>query len=278
MRKFLIVLVLFLFVNNTSAQNSTEMAFYNIGLGSVVSGVGALINKKPNEKWNQVLFKGMWQGAAGGYLVYQSKRLVGEIPSKKEWTYGWAAKIVNSAGISMIENASLNKDFWVQWNINFGFNRLEFHTKNRLKIKYKISPVGFIETGISSFLHKFEFQRTLQTGEFIFSHKDYSIKASSYAYLHVIIMNPLSLDDHSVISHEMIHIYQYNDFNFFNTYLNKPFNKWEAKSKTFKNLSKIFYFDLQAPLLRGLYSLENINRSHYYDNFFEGEAHFYSKD
>ena len=53
-------------------------------------------------------------------------------------------------------------------------------------------------------------------------------------------------------------------------------NKWNANSKTVKSINDIFYLDLQAPLLRGLYLLENINRNSFYDNFFENEAAFYS--
>ena len=60
---YLIIFLLLLFYSKNNAQsNNTEMALYNIGLGSLFSGVGALINKEKNEKWHKVFFKGMSQG------------------------------------------------------------------------------------------------------------------------------------------------------------------------------------------------------------------------
>ena len=48
----------------------------------------------------------MAQGALGGYLVYESKNLLRKITLEKELAYSWPAKLVNSAGISIIENAA----------------------------------------------------------------------------------------------------------------------------------------------------------------------------
>ena len=122
--KILVLLIVFLLPKKTISQETkTEMALYNIGLNSVFSGIGALLNKKPNEKWHKVLLKGMGQGALGGYLIYESKNLIGDINNKKAWEYSWYGKIVNSAGTSIVENASSNRDFWEKWHLNFGFNR-----------------------------------------------------------------------------------------------------------------------------------------------------------
>lgn len=97
--KTLFLLLIFFLLSQSYGQNTkTEMAFYNIGLGSVFSGVGALINKKPNERWEKVLLKAMGQGALGGYLIYESKNLIGNINDKQKWEYSWYGKIVNSAG------------------------------------------------------------------------------------------------------------------------------------------------------------------------------------
>jgi len=68
-------------VTHYAQSNDREMALYNVGFASVFSGVGALINKKPDEKWHKVLLKGIAQGAAGGYLIFESKRLIGKIES-----------------------------------------------------------------------------------------------------------------------------------------------------------------------------------------------------
>lgn len=278
--KILVLLIVFLLPKKTISQETkTEMALYNIGLNSVFSGIGALLNKKPNEKWHKVLLKGMGQGALGGYLIYESKNLIGDINNKKAWEYSWYGKIVNSAGTSIVENASSNRDFWEKWHLNFGFNRIEFHTKDKFKVKYKIMPVSFIltATALISPEANFELKRTLQTGEFIFSTNNPKHESGASTFGNIIVFTNDRLNDYSLFSHEIIHIYQYYDFNFINTYLNKPINRWRNKSKTFKSINDVFYFDMQVPILRGLYLLENLNRNCYYDNFFENEAGFYSK-
>ncbi|PQJ18728.1 hypothetical protein BSU00_12615 [Tenacibaculum sp. SG-28] len=255
------------------------MALYNIGINSVFSGIGALINKKPNEKWHKVLLKGMGQGAFGGYIIYESKNLIGNISSKKSWQYSWYGKLVNSAGTSIVENASSNRNFWDQWHLNIGFNRIEFHTKDKFRIKYKIMPVSLYLTISTAIGNKFEFERTLQTGEIIFSGSNLSgngIDARGIARGNILLIDQRSLNQYDLISHEIIHIYQYYDYNFVNTYFNKPIDRWNNNSKTFKFLNDIFYWDLQGPILRGLYLYENLNRNCYYDNFFENEAGFYS--
>ncbi|QXP80865.1 hypothetical protein H0I32_16860 [Winogradskyella sp. HaHa_3_26] len=253
------------------------MALYNIGFGAVFSGIGALINKKPNEKWDKVLLKGMGQGALGGYLVYESKNLIVKIGQKQALEYSWYGKLVNSAGTSVIENASSNRNFWEQWHLNIGFNRLEFYTKNKFKVKYKIMPVSLFLTVAVASNTKFEFSKTLKTGEFIFSTSDPKYDSGASTYGNVIAFTNDRINDYTLYSHEIIHIYQYYDYNFVNTYLNKPFDNWKTKSNTFNKINNIFYFDLQGAILRPLYLIENINRNCYYDNFFENEAGFYAR-
>jgi hypothetical protein len=273
--KIFAFLIIFIFSEKSFSQDTkTEMALYNIGINSIFSGIGALINKKPNEKWHKVLFKGMGQGALGGYLIYESKNLIGKIESDKKWKYGWYGKLINSAGTSIVENASSNRDFWERWHINFGFNRIEFYIKEKFKMKYRIMPISLALTIYSSIGNKFEFKKTFQTGEIIFSSNNTEFRG--YTIGNIIVINNSEINTPNIYSHEIIHVYQYYDFNFINTYLNKSINKWNSKSKAFKSINNIFYLDLQAPILRSLYLLENINRNNYYDNFFENEAGFYS--
>lgn len=273
--KFFIITIFFLNFNYSFSQNSnSEMALYNIGLGSIFSGIGALINKKPNERWDKVLLKGMGQGALGGYLIYESKNLIGKIEQKQSLEYSWYGKFVNSAGTSIIENASSNRNFWEKWHLNLGFNRLEFYTKDKLKVKYKIMPVSLFLTVYTGIGNKFELERTLQTGEIIFSGSINS--ARGIANGNILLLDNRQLNNFDLYSHEIIHIYQYYDYNFVNTYFNKPIDNWRSKSDTFRSINDLFYFDIQGAVLRPLYLLENRNRNCYYDNFFENEAGFYS--
>lgn len=270
------LLLIFLLINaSLNGQNKTEMALYNIGLGSFTGGLGAIINKRPNEKTGKVFLKGFAQGGLGGYFVYESKNFMLKVSENKKLEYAWGAKIINSMGISIIENASSNNDFWEKWHMNIGFNRIELQIKDKVKLKYRVMPVSLILTGIFAYGNKFELQKSLKTGEIIFSVPD-NIEYSGATWGKLILITESNLNNYNTISHEIIHSNQYDDFNFVNTFLSKPISKFSNKSILGKKLNNIFYFDFQAPVLGGLYLFENQNRTYYYDNFFEYEAGFFS--
>jgi hypothetical protein len=276
-RLILVVALFFCSATHYAQSNDTEMALYNVGFASVFSGVGALINKKPDEKWHKVLLKGIAQGAAGGYLIFESKRLIGKIESKRAWEYSWYAKFVNSAGTSIVENAASNRNFYDLWHFNIGFNRLELDTRDQLKLKYKLMPLSFIATLYSLVNHDFEFERTLQTGELVFSGhtiKDYN--ASGTAIANVVVLDKTEMDNYAFLSHEFIHVYQYYDFNVFNTYLNKPLQNLKVNSNIFDRVSNHLYYDLQGLIFYPLYFSQIQNIDCHYDNFFENEAGYYS--
>ncbi len=93
MFKFLFTLLIFSFLilsKDIKAQNNDFQAgIYNIGIGSVLGGVGAIIHKRPEENFGKTLLKGMVQGALGGYLIFESKRLVRNFAETGSYNYVW---------------------------------------------------------------------------------------------------------------------------------------------------------------------------------------------
>lgn len=75
-------------------------------MGAVVGGIGAVINKGPEEKFHHVLLKGIGEDALGGYVVFESKRLVKQFSMRENYMYVWPSKIVNSIENLIIENLS----------------------------------------------------------------------------------------------------------------------------------------------------------------------------
>ncbi|MGJ8592141.1 MAG: hypothetical protein ACSHXF_06315 [Aquaticitalea sp.] len=267
------LLILFILLNGVAnSQNNTEMALYNVGLGSFVGGVGAVINKNSGEKTGKVFLKGFLQGAVGGYVVYESKKFMLKVTQEEQIEYAWGSKLINSVGISVVENASLNKNLWENWHINIGFNRMDLNFENNIKFKYRIMPVSLLLTGYFAYGNKFEFDLFLKTGETIFStSKDNSGNAGA-TWGTVIIIEDDKINDKRVVSHEIIHSFQYNDFNFVNTFLERGKNNIIANSTFLTKYQHIFYFDLQAPVFGALYLLESSKKGCYYNNFFEKEA------
>ncbi|MGB0199170.1 MAG: hypothetical protein ACPF80_03950, partial [Flavobacteriaceae bacterium] len=106
-------------------DNDFQAGLYNIALGGVLGGVGAIINKTPQQTTGQALWKGAKEGALGGYLMFEGKRMVRRFSRSGDYAYLWPAKILHSAGTAMVENAAANQAFGSQWHLNIGFNRLE---------------------------------------------------------------------------------------------------------------------------------------------------------
>ena len=79
-------------------ENDLQYGLANIGIGAVIGGVGALINKEAEQRWDKTLLKGFAQGALGGYLIFESKRLVREFSEHRNYNLIWPSKLVNAAG------------------------------------------------------------------------------------------------------------------------------------------------------------------------------------
>ncbi len=279
-KKKLFVLV-FVFSANLFGQNKTELAFYNIGLGALGSSIGSVINKKPNEKWGKVFFKGFRQGALGGYLIHESKNLLGLIGERRKLEYSWGAKILNAAGVSIVENAALNKNFWKKWHFDIGFNRFELELENKLKFRYKIKPMAFVSVIITASNNKFEFEESFRTGEFIFTNDKVSLfgtPVTGKAIGKSVVIDKSLLDtEYEIIAHEILHTYQYEDYNFVNSFFESDLKIAETKYPRFDRLRDLFYLDFHGALFFGLYGLEEIGKNSSSDNFFENEADQYSK-
>lgn len=285
MKKIFTLIVVFTYVFPTSLFSQAKTTsdgkelIYNISIGAVFGALGSIINKKKNENTGKIIIKGLGQGALGGYLTFESKRLVRFSEEKNDWKLIWAAKLLNAGGTSIKENAALNQDFWGRWHINIGFNRIEFETKDKFAVRYKIMPVALVYTIGAAVQTKFEIKKSLKNGQFIFSSnsslfdKNKSIAAT---YPGIIILNNKNVDNASVIPHETIHIFQANDFSVLETYLQKPLNKINAKSNILNKINKYVYYDFRYIPFLILDNIEYKNAYYYYDNLFEREAGYFS--
>jgi hypothetical protein len=273
MKKTLIVFMILLIVKSYSQQNNFQGALYNVGFGGLTGGIGAVINKKSNEKTGKVFLKGFYQGALGGAVVFGSKKMVYNFHNNENLESLWMAKIVNSAGVSIIENAATNRNFWEKWHLTFGFNRLEYDIKSEKKFHYKLMPLALVGTVWATTEGKFNLKYSLQSGTPVFLTKDI-LKTKT-------LINSIIIEENQEIKrslgHETIHVFQYEEFLNLNMFFDKKKNEWQNKSNFLNKTNKWIYMDLPSGgLLRGLYLLENINKKCYFDNYFENEANFYS--
>ena len=250
----------------------------NVGIGCILGGVGAVINKDPDQRVGSVFLKGMGQGALGGYLVFESKRLVREFSKTGDYSYVWPSKIVNSAGTSIIENAAANRDFWARWHLNIGFNRIEVNTKENFRLSYRILPFSFLATGYAATQGKLDTKTSIKIGAFTFRKKSEKDEPYGSATANAMIINS-GITGNLALPHEIIHIYQYESFSGINSYFPKLESNYakELRVSSFYNFyQKVFHTDYNYLLKGLLYLMADIPG--YSKNIFEIEAEYYSEN
>lgn len=280
----ILLFILFYSPGSVAQKNDFEVGLYNVGAGSIIGGVGAIINKEKEEKFLKVLLKGLGQGALGGYLVFESKRLIGKFSETGDYGYVWPSKLVHSAGASIIENAASNKPFWEKWHLNLGFNRLEFTTTDGLSVRYQIMPVALLGTIINATRGTFDPERTLKTGTFIFTAPEIGQRGSEDDF----VFGQVSMFSNSILildtwegeyamAHELIHVYQNDGSIGLNSFLDKPLRSFGARSSFLRTYSKLLYLDLNRIAMLGLYNLEAGQDEGYEGNVLEVEAFYFSR-
>lgn len=277
----ILAIVFFFFIGNlklTAQNNDFEAGFFNMAIGGVIGGAGAVINKKPEQKFGKTLLYGFGKGALGGYLVFESERLVREFAQSGDYNYVWPSKIFNSAGTSIIENAAANRDLWERWHLNIGFNRIEVNTKDNFRLSYRIMPLSLLLTGYAASKGKLDFKTSLSVGSFVF--RTNSIDGENGLYGQAPGNSILILDGISgnlALPHEIIHTYQAERLSGFNSLMMKTETSIARKlnlPKTYNLYSKIFYTDYNLVLTSLLYTVADSNG--YDRNFFEKEAEYYT--
>lgn len=283
MKKIHLILICFLVLYSPtikSQKNNSQAAVYNIVLGGIIGGIGAVINKNSSQNTGKTFLKGFREGALGGYLLFESKRLIREFGRQEKYIYAWSSKLVNAAGNSIIENAAANNRFGEKWSFTFGFNRLEFHRKENFKAQYKIMPLSLIETVNATTKGYFNMKESLKTGHFIF--KSYFIENDDEP-MHgadgvtlsnsILVKKNNSSTDYIIMAHEILHVYQYENLSGLNNFLNKSKTKFTKNKKWLQSYQKYFYTDFNYLIFSSIYGLQSTQPHE--KRFYESEAYFY---
>lgn len=273
--KILILAILFS-ISSKAQHNDTQAATYNIISGAIIGGIGAIINKKTNQKTHKVVFKGIGQGALGGYIVFESKRLIRNFADTGNYAYVWPSKLINSAGNSIVLNASSNRNFWERIYLHIGFGHFEYDYMAKKKFKARILPTSLLG-GIYSFTQgNLDLKRSLYTGNLIFtSYTNFEYRGRATAN-HILINKTLLTERSNVIAHELIHTYQYEDLMGINTYLDNSWIAQTNKNKFWEKYDALFYNDWNG-LVSHLKSATQVWTKIPHDKrYHEKEANYYS--
>lgn len=277
MKKIVIIFFIFIHFSKTHSQSSNEskLLILNSGINGLIGGVGSIINKHNNQSVGNAFIKGFYKGAIGGTVIYGSKYLLSTFTKNQNYMTIWGSKIMFFAGNSIVENAAANRDIFEQFHLNIGFNRIDFYTKEKLKIKYHILPYSLAHFIYLSFNFKIDWKQSYKTGTFSFYGSTKKYNALGFALLnHIVISDRLIKYNkisfyrnrlNHILVHEIIHTYQIESFSPINEY----FTKWKRKLKNCRllnNFSKYFYTDFNYSFLLNKKIKES--EAYYYENKF----------
>lgn len=264
---------------NVFAQHQERTVFvYNVVFGGITSGIAAIVNKPKEVNWKKAFLKGFWQGDIGGLLNYTGKKTLYLVNKNQKDIYAWPAKLLHAAGSSIMENAALNAPFLQNWNIDYWLVRFDFSFGVQRKFKVRLLPEAVVATIIAARYGMFDLVTSLRTGEIIFkTDKVLDLPnaplASGVTFGRAIVYvdTPQSYyTKDRILSHEIVHRYQYNEYQVFNAWLNPVAGK--IKSKSLRTIfSKYVYLDIPYFFLP-YYINGRHTDPHYYRNFYEFEA------
>ncbi|QHT67563.1 hypothetical protein GXP67_13460 [Rhodocytophaga rosea] len=263
------------------AQQQRQIAAYNILLNGCIGGIGGVINKKKEDKALAAFGRNFLKGSLGGLVKYTAKSSLYALPEKNRALASFANRAYYYLGHSFTMNASLNRELLHTYNIQLYGIDLNIQLTDDVKIQPRLSLLTsyyFLLTITNK--HTFNLSNSIKYGVFYFNqHPKYNYSSDGNAFQNTIILNPLSLDYNSTVSHELVHTYQFPDY-----YLISNFGKpWVNKLNTYKiykSLNKFLYMDISYIQL--LYNLKPnflTTSAHYFKNFYEFEAqHFATRE
>jgi len=242
---------------NFSTQRK-EFTISNIGINGVIGGIGALINKNKDQKHLKVFLKGFGQGCLGGSAQLLGKELTYFIYSKENLVYAWPAKIVNSIGSSIAQNAVNNINFWERWHFNLGFIRFDYHLKEK-NFQARLFPSAIYGAFAVGTQGKFNLKSSLQTGTMIYEN-DGPVLALGSPSIGVAMVSSIAIDNnitgseyYGLMAHEMMHILQYDNMVWINGLLSRTDKKLTQQHNFYKQASKYIYFDFNGLTALGIY-------------------------
>jgi hypothetical protein len=279
---FTLIVVLLLSISSFAQHQERRMFMYNACFGGITAGVGAVINKPKDLNWRKAFLKGIWQGSIGGALNYSGKKMLHQVSQHQEVAYGLPAKVLHAAGTSIVENAALGAPFLQNWSIDYGPVRFDFSISGSRRFKARFLPMSINAVVGASKHHRLDLKTTLLTGSIAFGTHNGNLVVRRGVYVYGVSYDrafaytatPSDSVRHEIIAHELVHQFQYRDYQVFNSWL-KPLEA-KVKSPTLQTIfSKYVYFDI--PYLWPAYLLEGRKEYPYnYGNFFELEADHFS--
>lgn len=260
-------------------RQEAALLVYNVGFGGISAGVGAVLNKSKDYTWHRAFFRGFVQGSFGGLLNFSSKKTLYLTNQYKNTYYLIPATLLNAASYSIIEGAARNKPFLTHWSLDYGPMRIDFSTKSKSDFRIRLLPQAIYSTINVSRFGSFDLKTTLLSGTIVFKTSEENMTLPNSPIIYAALGSGRAFiysnsnrfyDEYHLIAHEMVHYYQYREYQIFNSWIYPFTNKINAP-KTKKLFSNWVYMDI--PYFWPFYGLQGVEPfPYYYRNFYEFEA------
>lgn len=263
--------------DRSNGERIAEMAIYNAGFNALIGGIGAAMHKRDYERTIDAFLRGTYKGVTSSLVMSAGKTMSSLMFSEETYWYGWPAKLVNSAGASMLENTIQNKALFSNYGIDLVFMRIDINDK----VQARIMPYhagSFILTTILMKDSRLDIGKSLKTGALTFeiTSNRYKNQFSATTYENVIYEHfdefaPFDAAGYNLVnsyqtySHETVHAFQDRDFMVLN-------------SLYFPQKNKYIYWDVPVSgIAYKFFGLVNMNSDNYYSNPLEYEADYTSR-
>jgi hypothetical protein len=274
----------------------------------LISGIQSCIIHKPkHQSFGKTFLKGFSKGFIGGTFQYSSEKLIQFGSEKNTLSYVWPARFLNSAGSSIVLNSSQNRKMFSTFSINVYFLNINYDFEKNI-FNTKIDPYSAGSALLLSINknYRFDFKNTLLSGTMIFENKEespivdggdiyeFGTSGQNYGntlsyktckqYFYDFYENPFTIDGvkytgtkviksiidlhKQTISHEIIHTFQYEQFQALNLISTDKICKLiNTKVNNYLNINFNFIpFYLLNQFISG-----------YNNNYFENQANYFGK-
>lgn len=268
---------------NTKAQSNdftnqrAEFALFNIGLNGLIGGVGSIINTKQEKPNFETFANGFYKGAIGGYISHIGLSIAHQIDKKSSIGLAWPARLVNSLGSSIVQNAAEDKRMLERLHFNLYLARLEYFPREK-KFNARLFTSSIYGLAIVGRGARFDLGKTLKTGIFYFE-SDGRFASSLGSGRATGQVSSIGMGSdltgerfYDIYAEEVAHIMQYDRKIGGNALMFNQSEKWRKNSSFYQDVSKYIYFDLNGPAFFFSYLFEDATQC----NFFEQEAVNYS--
>jgi len=174
----------------------------NIVIQSLIGAIGAAIHGKS-------FFKGLRNGALGGAVIATGKFMVG-----RSYQLAWPSKLTVALGSSMVENTARGQELFSTLGFDVGplyFSWQRVKTQYKFRTDFMIGPSVVLIKSMAE-TDRFDWEASLMTGTPVFLKDDLGENWAGLAYGNTIWLKTKYARHPTVLSHELIHTYQYSSY------------------------------------------------------------------